>query len=271
MRCQNERSGSTGYLGKIRKVIVGQTSNTIKRVRINNQRKPGVNKRRRHRHRTARHAHTGTDQSHRTHTGKLCHRRNGVLRQHALGVARQSHHGNLGTLNLHDGHDGLRNRQGYISCSRARGRSGSHHDRSREARRTSHHKHRTTRELIDIIKLRRNIGEIILKIGAPCHGIRIDDQALGLFRKRRHHNGAAHITARIGQKTRLEGNHGNGHIRNDTRTFRVTRLGVQARRYIHRKHPCARFVKRLNPNVKRSADFSVKAGTQHTVQNGISC
>ncbi len=46
---------------------------------------------------------------------------------------------------------------------------------------------RTTRELIDIIKLCRNIGEIILKIGAPCHGIRIDDQALGLFRKRRHH------------------------------------------------------------------------------------
>ena len=271
MRRQNEWSGSTGYLGKIREIIVGQTRNAIKRVRINNQRKSGVNKRGRHRHRTARHAHTGTDQSHRTHTGELCHRRNGILRQHAPGVARQSHHGNLGALDLHDRYDGFRNRQGYISRSRTCGRSSSHHDCSREARRTSHHKHRTTRELIDVIKLCRNISEIILKIGAPCHGIRINYQALGLFRKRRHHNGAAHITARIGQKTRLEGNHGNGHIRNDTRTFRVTRLGVQARRHVHRKHPCTRFVKRLNPNVKGSANLSVKACAQHTVQNGIGC
>ena len=133
MRRHDKRSGTTRELGEIWEVIIGEASNAVERIGVNNNGQLRVKKCRGNLDGSAGYAHARANQCNRTHGGKLQHQWSCFLGKHALSVAWEANNRNLWQHHLNAADNGLGGCQRNVACTRASSCFSSKNSSSREA------------------------------------------------------------------------------------------------------------------------------------------
>ena len=266
---EDQRILAAQKLGEVVELARGEPGQTVQAVRVDDQRHLGLEQARDHRDRRRVDPHTGADQGHGALLGK---RRDGVarlFRKASVLPARQTDHGNLEHVGLDNTRDGGGHGQGHIAGACASRGLGGHHGGSGIAGRSAHHEHRPAGELVDRRRGRLDDLDIVLEVRPPGHRIGLTRETLGLLRERRDDDGAAGVTACIGQQAGLEREHGDRHVGNHTGAGREARLGGKAARDIGRHHAGAGIVDHINPDAEGGADLPAEARAEHRIDYDV--
>ena len=129
----DERSGTACELGEIWKVVIGEASNAVERIGVNNNGQLRVKQRRGNLDGSAGYAHAGANQRNGTHGGKLQHQWSCFLGKHALSVTWEANNRNLWQHHLNAADNSLGNCQRDVTSTRASSRFSSKNSSSREA------------------------------------------------------------------------------------------------------------------------------------------
>ena len=118
MRRHDKRSSTACEFGEIWEVVIGEASNAVECVGVNNNGQLRVKQRGGNLDGSAGNAHARANQRNRTHGSKLQHQWSCFLGKHALSVAREANNGNLWQHHLNAADNGLRNCQRNVASTR---------------------------------------------------------------------------------------------------------------------------------------------------------
>ena len=193
--------------------------------------------------------------------GKLRHLGTRGIGEGAVRIRRKAHDGNLQQVRACEVRDELRHGERHVAGAGTRGGLGGHDRSAREASRTANHEDTATCVLIHHARGRLENVNVIRRLTAPGHGIRLVHELGRLLCERSHHNGAA---------DGLQGEHRDRDVGDYHRARGTAGLRGQATRHVNGDHAGSGGIQRVNPDGERGDGSVMKAGAEHGVEHNVS-